>query len=426
LPEHPTGPSFDLFDGANVWPRRTPLGRFEANVAHSNGSVGLHVDNGPTADLSGVPPTWYRPRSVPSNPDSPPVLAVFDDFVAYKHRRAAAWFRGDHAVLRGGVLADNAIGVTFASRTSWAEGVAFVGETSNVGSPRSWEATGTGGRALPRYWDPSFAIRGFEFYDGDVAVRDSTFVAFTSDDIRPASALTYLDFTAFAVSPRNAAQNLSFGPGTNRVHLASRAPEDGQPADGYRSAVFVDVDGSVSGTAGRTVTVNTAFLSAPGCQLRTDWNAYVCPGRYAALTLEDVRGTGGFAPVAVTRDDGPTHVLLGTPSAHRSFRSVVRLDRDHGFTHAGHSDHVRVHLHDVEAGDAMLVSLPWPSPSPHVYRDWWIDDRNLLPTHASLAALVSSAGTGTFHDGTTLHVRLVVQDGRGYAQVEVCALRGCP
>ncbi len=325
LPEHPTGPSYDLFDDANVWPRRTPLGRFVANVAHSNGSVGLHVDNGPSADLSGVPPTWYRPRSVPADPASPPVPAVFEDFVAFKHRRAAAWFRGDHAVLRGGVLADNAIGVTFASRASWAEGVAFVGESSNVGSPRSWEATGSDGRALPRPWDPSFSIRGFEFYDGDVAVRDSTFVAFAPDAVRPASALAYLDFTAFAVSPRNAAQNLTFGPGTNRVHLASRAPEADQPADGYRSAVFVDVDGSVTGTAGRTVTVNTTFLTAPGCDLRTDWNAYVCPGRYAALTLEDVTASGGFAPVTLTRDDGPAHVLLGTPSEHASFRAIVRL-----------------------------------------------------------------------------------------------------
>jgi hypothetical protein len=102
-------------------------------------------------------------------------------------------------------------------------------------------------------------------------------VAYASDAVRPASALAYLDFTAFAVSPRNAAENLVFGPGTNRVHFASRAPEADEPADGYRSAVFLDLDGSVTGTAGRAVTMNTAFSTAPGCSLRPDWNAYVCP-----------------------------------------------------------------------------------------------------------------------------------------------------
>lgn len=426
LPEHPTGDSYALFDGANVWPQRTPLGRFEANVAHSNGSVGLHVDNGPSADLSGVPPTWYRPRAVPSDPGSEPVTAVFEDFLAYKHRRAGAWFRGDHTVLRGGVLADNAVGVTFASRASGAEATGFVGETSNVGSPRSWEATGAGGRALPRPWDASFAIRGFEFYDGDVSVRDARFVAFTPNALRPAGALSYLDFTAFPVSPRNAAEGLTFGATTNRVHLERREPEPASPADGYRSAVFVDRDGSVSGAPGHVVVVDTPFLSVSACSPRSAWNASVCPGRFAALTLEDVTGAGGLAPVTVVRDDGPSHVLLGTPSAHRSFRTIVRLDFDHAIAFDGGSDHLRLHLYDVADGDAMLVSLPWTGDAPYVYRDWWIDERSRLPWFDDLGTLLAHDGAGTALVDGRLHVRLVVQAGRGYAQVEVCRWQGCP
>jgi len=426
LPEHPTGPSYDLFDGASTWPRRTPLGRFAANVAHSNATVGLHVDNGPTADLAGLPPTSYRPRSAPADVRSPPVPALFEDFVAYKQRRAGAWFRGDHSWLRGGVLADNAVGVTFASNASGAERVAFVGESANVGTPRSWEATGLGGRALPRYWDPGYAIRGFEFYDGEVTVRDSTFVGFVPNGIRQASALAYLDFTAFSVDPANAAAALRFGPDTNRVYLASRSPAPGEPADGYRSALFRDLDGSVGGTPDRTVTVNTPLLTAPGCSYRADWNAQVCPGRYASLALDDATGAAGLSPVLLQRDDGATHPLIGTPSALSRFRSNVRLDHGHAFEFAAASDHLRLHLQGVGEGDAMVVALPWLGDPPFVYRDWWIDERNLLPWLPGLAALHAAANAGAFHDGATLHLRLAVQPGRDYAQVEVCRTAGCP
>jgi hypothetical protein len=426
LPPHPTGPSNALFGGADVHPRRTPLGAFRGNVAHSNGSTGLHVDDGPTLDASAIEVAAYRPRAVPADAQSAPVTAVFEDFVAYKHRRAGAWFRGDHAVLRGGVLFDNAVGVTFASRASGAEGVAFVGETSNVGSPRSWEATGEGGRSLPRFWHPEFAIRGFEFYDGDVWVRDARFAAFEPNALRSASALAYLDFTAFPVSPRNAASGLVFASGTNRVHHASRAPEPGEPADGYRSAAFRDDDGSVTGTAGAYVVPDAPFMLAAGCTLRPAWNARVCPGPYASLTFDDVQGPGGLAPVTLTRTDGPEHVLLGMPGAQRVFRTLLRTEMAYAATWSGASDRMRVILQDVAPGDALLVSLPWAGDVPFAYRDWWIDDRALLTAYASPAALAAAEGAGYHHDGERLHLRLAVQPGRDYAQVELCRWHGCP
>lgn len=426
LPPHPTGVSYALFGGADVYPRSTPLGAFRGNVAHSNGSTGLHVDNGPTLDTSGLEVTWYRPRTVPGDGDSAPRVAVFEDFVAFKHRRAGAWFRGDHTVLRGGVLADNAVGVTFASRASGAEGVAFVGESSNVGSPRSWEATGEGGRGLPRPWHPDFAIRGFELYDGDVWVRDAPFAGFEPNGLRQASALAYLDFTAFPVSPRNAVSGLTFAAGTNRVHHATRTPEPEAPADGYRSAVFRDDDGSVVGTAGRYVVADTPFLTTAGCSARADWNASICPGPYASLTIDDVEGPGGLAPVTLTRSDDATHVLLGAPGAYRAFRTLLRTDHDYAADWTGSSDRLRVILNDVGDGDAVLVSLPWPGDVPSAYRDWWIDDRALLPHFASPEALAAATGAGMHHDGARLHLRLEVQPGRSYAQVEVCRQHGCP
>ena len=91
LPEHPTGPSFT----PNIWPRRTPLGEFSGNVAHSNWD-GLMVDRGPRRDTLEAEPTNYNPRTNPGSPsnnnsENPPVIAEFRNFTAYKNRNNAAW-----------------------------------------------------------------------------------------------------------------------------------------------------------------------------------------------------------------------------------------------------------------------------------------------------------------------------------------------
>ncbi len=425
LPEHPTG----LSARTDVWPRRTPLGVFFGNRARGNGSVGLHVDNGPTADHAATPPTAYRPRVDPADADSAPEPAVFEGFEAFRHRRAGVWLRGDHAVLRGGVLADNAVGATFASSATVADGVGFVGESSNVGTPRVWETTGLDGRALPRFWDPGFAIRGFEFYDGDVGVRASTFAGYVPNGQRGAAALSVFDFTGFSMSPRSFAEDLRFAADTRRVHYAVRSLDVAGDVreDGYRSALFVDRDGSVAGTAGRVIAVDAPHLDAPGCARRSDWNALVCPGRHASLALRAVAGPPPGAPVVLERADGAEHGMLGSPgeSPASYFRALLPLGHAYAYAFDGAPGHVQVLLYGVEAGEALRVSLPWAGAAPSVYRDWWIDARNELPTFGSVAALDAATGAGMHHDGGRLHLRLVVQDGRGYAQVEVCRATLC-
>lgn len=426
LPEHPTG----LSARTDVWPRRTPLGVFRGNRARGNGAVGLHVDNGPTADLAATPPTWYRPRVDPADAGSAPVPAVFEGFEAFRHRRAGVWLRGDHAVLRGGVLADNPVGATFASSATVAEGVGFVGRTSNRGTPRSWETTDLEGGALARFWDPGFAVRGFEFYDGDVGVRGSTFVGYVPDAQRVAAALSVLDFTGFAMSPRSFAEDLRFDAASRRVHFADRPFDPAAPAreDGYRSALFVDRDGSVAGVAGAVVAVDAPLLETAGCTRRGDWNALVCPGRYASLALHDVGAAAGVAgPVVVARADGAEHGLAGTPGDDpaRHFRTLLPLGAAYGLDFAGDPEHVRVLLYDVAPGEAMRVSLPWAGAAPAVYRDWWVDERNRLPSYATVGELAAASGAGMHHDGVRLHLRLAVQDGRDYAQVEVCRVPLC-
>lgn len=441
LPEHPTGPSYAMFDGADTWLRRTPLGAFRGNVAHSSWGDGLHVDRGPRAGSLASEATYYSPRAVPADRDSDPVLAVFDAFVAYKHRGAGAWFRGDSTVLRGALLVDNAVGVTFASSASGLEDSVLVGESANKGTPRPWETTGLDGRTLPRHWDEGFAIRGFEYYDGPVFVRNSRFEAYAPNSQRQAGAIGVLDFTSFSMSPLSYAEGLTFGPGTNRVRLETRdmagydprAEDDGE--DGYRSAVFRDVDGSVTGEAGAYVTVTNPLLAAPSCERRADWNANVCDGRYASLTYYDEGRTArGFAPLGLRRDaDAVAHAMYGSPDGgpstpNRHFRTVVRLGHEYSYEHAGAApSSFSIDLGEAVPGDRLVVSVPYSGDAPFVYRDWWLDPRSLIQGYATLAQLRGGADTGYYLDeaGGRLFLLMVVQADREYARLTICRSAGC-
>lgn len=453
LPEHPTGPSYAIFGGADVWPRRTPLGEFRGNLAHSNASDGLHVDNGPTADLRGIEVSSYAPRADPTVAGSARVEARFEDFTAYRHRQRGAWFRGDTTLMTDAVLADNAIGATFASQRSGMVGGVVVGESDNLGWVFEWEQregqVGEDGRSLPRPWDADFAIRGFEFYDGHVWVEDVRFERFEPNALRQASALGFLDFTAFSLSPRNHMSGLSFAPGTNEVYLASRRPEDQSPStsdsneDGYRSAVFVDQDGSLTGQAGAYVTVNDPFMAGAGCSLRSAWNAYVCAGhRYQALTLYLEEPYNQVAPLYLRRDasptgPGPLHTMFGSPHGgpsvpNRHFRTLLRHDGSYHY-HLGSGSTLpgrfTLQLQDMQEGDAMIVSLPYAGGSaPFVYRDWWIDDRSLIPAVGSLGALQAHDDSAYHWDGSRLYLRMALQetdDDRDWAHLTFCRTRLC-
>ncbi|HRQ10861.1 MAG TPA: G8 domain-containing protein [Trueperaceae bacterium] len=440
LPEHPTGPSYALFGGADQWPRRTPLGSFSGNLAHSNYVDGLHVDGGPRAGSLASESTYYAPRTDPADRRSAPVQAVFEGYVAYKQRNAAAWFRGDNAVLRGALLVDNAVGVTFASRASGLEASVVVGESDNLGTPAPWEPTGSGGRSLPKPWQPDLAIRGFEFYDGPVLVADSRFEGYTRTPQREAGALSVLDYTSFSMSPLSAARGLSFGAGTNRVHFETRSMSDYDPdtrdsgEDGYRSAVFLDQDGSVTGTAGKYVVMPNPFLLGPDCERRTDWNAYVCGGRYVSLTyLDETTPARGFAPLTLASPAG-THVMFGSPEGgpsvpNRHYRSIVPFQREYRYEHSGLSPSTfSIDLGEARPGDRLVVSVPFrQAATPFVYRDWWLDPRGLVPPYSSAAALRTGPSSGYFVDSSNdrLYLLLIVREDHDYARLTVCRAAGC-
>ncbi|MGH2735444.1 MAG: G8 domain-containing protein, partial [Actinomycetota bacterium] len=302
LPERPTG----LSSGSELRPTMTPLGKFSGNVSHSNGGMGLHVDDGPRPDGT-TESTYYAPRSVPGDWESEPVTAKFQDFTAYKNRDRGVWLRGEHQLVTDSVMADNRSGATFAASEVLLTRSLVVGETANRGNPESWEDSGRGGRELPFFWEPKTAIKGFEFYDGRVGVKRTTFVNFKSNSLRRAGALGYLERNAFSIHPGNHARSVRFRNATP-VFLTDPA----RSRDGDAAAVFVDADGSVTGRRGRSVVVDNPFLLTRSCRFKRSWNAHICGERYVRLmlgTLDD--DPNDIKPLVLTRSDGRKQRLAG-------------------------------------------------------------------------------------------------------------------
>jgi hypothetical protein len=392
LPLHPTG----LSENATVWPRRTPLGVFSGNVAHSNGDRGLNVDDGPAPDGT-TDSTSYRPVADPSDPNSAPVVAHFADFTAYMNRDRGIWLRGEDHVVTGAVLADNRSGATFASDDSYLEDSLVVGETANKGTTEPWEDPGFDGRALPFFWQPDTPIVGFEYYDGRVGVRNTTFVNFQPNSVRASGALSYLAPDAFSIHPRNFAEGVTFQ-NSNDVYLATPQPR----MDGDASKVFVDKDGSVTGTAGATVVADNPFLLQPDCVFRSEWNAHMCNADYVTL-LVGAGDPASIKPLTITRSDDVQQTLMGCCDDSTDAETSVIANRSYAIAfNQGTPAHATFVLWRG-AGRWLQVALPAATGS-SVTR-WGVK----LPAAASMTALTSKSDSAYYYDGSTgtLHIKLV-------------------
>ncbi len=221
FPASPTG----LSVGAADLPRRTPLREFRDNVAHSNRSVGLNVDDGPTMDGT-TEVTNYSPRQDPAA-DSPAVIADFTGFRAWKNQGRGVWLRGSNQRITNAVLADNGIGATFAANETFVQNSTFIGESENVGAGLGF-------------------YRGYEFYDGRVGADNVKFINFTKLGTIPSSALGQNRNNSFPISTGNFARELTFI-NSNEVYFEDPHADH----DGDKAAAFYRLDGLGVGHGGR-------------------------------------------------------------------------------------------------------------------------------------------------------------------------------
>jgi cell migration-inducing and hyaluronan-binding protein len=326
LPEHPTG-AFEGTDvSKNTWPRRTPVREFTGNVAHSN-IDGLMSDRGPRAD-GHFATGGHIALANPADANSPQVETVIEDFTSYKNRNGGIWARGEMDLFKNVKLADNAIGYTHASAnfghsqfTSKMVDSLFVGESANVGNPRT-PAEIAYGRSLPEPKLADFPIRGYEFYDYLHHLDNITFVNFQDNATRKTGAISYLLYTSFGMSSNNTVQRAKFV-NAKPVYfppVEHKWSNDDYGNGAYKTSVFQDVDGSVTGEPGSFVLIDdesNAIAIDHACEIRATWNAAVCKGDVGRLALGGPGGGGppipgvpGGAPGA-----GPARAAPATPGA---------------------------------------------------------------------------------------------------------------
>ncbi len=443
LPEHPTGAFQDTDVSKATWPRRTKFREFKGNVAHSNYDGFMFDRNVAPNGTFSVTGSSHIGLENPADPNSKEVESVFEDLTAYKNRNGAIWGRGEMHLFRNLKLADNAIGFTHASgnfgRSAFTSKVVdslFVGETENIGNPRT-DAEKAYGRSLPKPEMPDYPIRGYEYYDYRHDVENVTFRNFEDNATRKTGAISYLMYTTFGVSSNNSVEHVKFI-NAKPVYFPPMERKWGSDNGGstaYKTAVIRDKDGSFGDGPNSYVLINDGVndsiaADTKDCEIKPTWNAAVCKGDVGRLDIGGPGGGGGFGargpaaagpgagarpagPVAVSGPGGPGRGIGGGRAAAVAQPPVIlsRDGKDYDLTRT-----------NVRAGTEIKVSTERPSMDLRLSEldrgSWVIFDLPGFTTAASgtpqdsLDALRKASDTSYYKGKDALWVK-VVSDGVG-------------
>jgi hypothetical protein len=315
LPEHPNGAFQDSDASKATWPRNMRVREFKGNVAHSNYDAFMMDRNIAANNTFGVTGNMHIAREIPADRTSKIVETVFEDMTAYKNRNGGFWGRGEMRTIRNYKSADNAIGYTQASGLGGGASVAdpytsrvldslFVGETENIGNPRT-DAEKAYGRSLPKPELPDFPVRGYEYYDARHDIVNTTFRNFEDNATRKTGALSYLLFSSFGVSSNNTIEKVKF----ENAKPAYFPPMEGNAkwandngnSQAFKTSVIRDKDGSLGAGPNAYILIHdgvndSVATDAEACEIKPTWNAAVCKGDIGRL---------GFAAPLAPRAGGP-------------------------------------------------------------------------------------------------------------------------
>jgi cell migration-inducing and hyaluronan-binding protein len=402
LPVHPTGEFEGTEISANTWPRRIKVREFSGNTAHSNFD-GLMFDRGPNPDgtFSVGGSNYHFPTADPADPDSEPQVSVFEDFTSYKNRNGAVWGRGELHLFKNLRVADNAIGFTHAASavgraeyTSKVVDSLFVGESANIGNPRTPEEIAYG-RSLPN-GIPDFPIRGYEYYDLRHDVENVTFVNFEPNDTRDAGAISYLMYTSFGMSTENGIEGAEFvnaKPVSYPPYVRRWASDLGR-ANAWRGAAIHDRDGSVGGIPGSYIVLDNGIASDDeACEIKPEWGAAVCRGDFGHFGLGPNMGFGTAPitdPIMLSRN-GRRWEYTGQTTIRSGAEVRVETGRDS----------LSLSLREMDDGSWVIFELPG------------FGNTAGGAEKPSLAALRDAGETSHYSEDDTLWVKLVVDNTAG-------------
>jgi cell migration-inducing and hyaluronan-binding protein len=364
LPEHPQG-QFEGTDIAkSIWPRRTKMGTFRGNVAHSNFDGFMFDRNIGPDNTFGLTGNSHMPVENPADPNSKRVETLFENLTSYKNRNGGIWGRGEAHIFRNVKLADNAIGYTHASGsngkdplTSLVVDSLFVGETENVGNPVTPEEIAYK-RSLPKRLIPDFPIRGYEYYDYRHDVVNTTFVNFKDNAQRKTGALSWLLFTSSGVTTTNTIKGAKFV-NAKPVYfpkIDKRFDNDNRGGVAYRTAGFVDLDGSVGGKRNSYILINDGendnVATDNTCKIQPTWNAAVCTGDIGRLFLNKPNGTladlGAGSPVTLHRNGKDFKVTANQSNVRAGTEIQVKTDRQQLY----------LSVREMDKGSWVIFELP--------------------------------------------------------------------
>jgi cell migration-inducing and hyaluronan-binding protein len=402
LPEHPTGAFLNQPGSENVWPRRTAVREFSGNTAHSNYD-GFMFDRGPqpngTFSVGGS--NYHLAFANPADPKTQPVGSVFLNFTSYKNRHGGVWGRGELHLFKNLKVADNAVGFTHAASavgrtayTSRIEDGLFVGESENIGNPRTPQEIAYG-RSMPNDI-PDFPIRGYEYYDMRHDVVNTTFRNFQPNATRNSSAISYLMYTSFGMSSENAIEGAKFinAKPVDFPPVVRKWSSDFGRSNAWRGAAIHDKDGSVGGVPNSYIVIDNGIADdEQNCQIKPDWHAAVCKGDFGSFSVGGNFGFGGEPiadPVMLSRN-GRRYEYTGQTTIHSG--AEVRVETD--------KKDLNLSLREMDKGSWVIFELPGFTKSAEGEAE------------TSLAALRAANGTAYFKDDKSLWVKLVVADPVG-------------
>jgi cell migration-inducing and hyaluronan-binding protein len=328
-------------------------------------------------------------------------------------------------------LADNAIGMTHSTATfgserftSRLEDSLVVGETANIGNPRTPEEVAYG-RSLPKPRIPDFPIRAYEYYDYRHDVVNTTFVNFQDNERRKTGALSWLLFTGAGVTTENTIKGAKFV-NAKPVYFPKIDPRfdnDNRGGVAYRTLSIHDLDGSVTGIPDSHIMLNDgdndSVVTDDSCAIHPSWNASVCTGDVGRLSLR----AGQFASLsqgAGTRRGGFNfgYVRPVFPPAGAARPAPPPPEKPIALVRNGKEFHVTANQSTVRAGTEILVKTERPEVSLNMSEmdqgSWVIFELPGFTKAASgteqpsMDALRKANATSYFRGGDALWVKLVV------------------
>jgi hypothetical protein len=148
-------------------------------------------------------------------------------------------------------------------------------------------------------------------------------VNFQDNATRKTGAISYLLYTSFGMSSNNTVQRAKFI-NAKPVYfppMEHKWSNDDYGNGSYKTAVFHDVDGSVSGVPDSYILINDendGIAIDDTCEIRPAWNAAVCKGDVGRLAVVGPDGSGGAPGIpgfGGAPGAGPARTAATGPSA---------------------------------------------------------------------------------------------------------------